>query len=235
MIFLAIGLLVVSAVLYVITGDGNTVAGVQRDVFPRVAVPLSIFIFLMAAAARLTRGPLGETLRALGTWASIGLVAGVLYAYRAELGEAGQRVMTELRPDTVTTVNPGVGGRGAIVHIAKDGDHFVATAWVNGKRMPEPMIVDTGASRVVLTAEDARRAGIRTGMLEYKVQVMTANGPSRAAPIMLESVSIGGLTLRNVEALVTRRGTLHRSLLGMSFLSRLRSYEFTGNRLTLKS
>ncbi len=173
MIFLAIGLLVVSVALYTITGDGNTVAGLQRDVFLRVAVPLSIFIFLMAGAARLTRGPLAETLRALGTWAAIGLVAGVLYAYRAELGEAGERFVQEMRPETVHTVSPGVGGRGAIVRIDKDGDHFTAPALVNGKPMQSRMIIDTGASRVVLTAEDARRAGIRTGMLEYTVQVMT--------------------------------------------------------------
>ena len=168
-------------------------------------------------------------MRALGIWASIGLVAGVLYAYRAELGEVGERVVQELKPSAVHNVSPG------IVRIDKSGDHFVAAARVNGKPMGKPMIVDTGATRVVLTADDARRAGIRTGMLQYSVPVMTANGPARAAPVMLESVSIGGLTLRNVEALVTRRGALHTSLLGMSFLSRLRSYEFSGNQLLMKS
>ena len=97
------------------------------------------------------------------------------------------------------------------------------------------MIVDTGASTVVLRPEDARKAGIQVGALDYSVPVETANGRAFAARVKLERVSLGELTLEKVEALVTRPGALQQSLLGMSFLSRLRSYEFSGNKLLMKS
>ena len=159
MIFLAIGLLAVSIVLYVLTGEGDTIAGLPRDDFPRVAGLLSLLIFLMAGAARLTAGRAAEALKALGSWAAIGLVVVALYAYRSELSEVRDRVVQELQPGSVQTVSPGVSGHGAVVSIRKTGDgHFIARAQVNGKSIR--MIVDTGASTVVLRPEDARKAGI---------------------------------------------------------------------------
>ena len=234
MIFLAIGLLAVSVVLYALTGEGDTIAGLPRDDFPRVAGLLSILIFLMAGAARLTAGRAAEALKALGSWMAIGLVVVTLYAYRSELGEVRDRVVQELQPGSVQTLTPGVAGRGAVVSIRKTGDgHFIAKAQVNGKVIR--MIVDTGASTVVLRPEDARKAGIQVGTLDYTVPVDTANGRAFAARVKLERVSLGELTLEKVEALVTRPGALQQSLLGMSFLSRLRSYEFSGNKLLMKS
>ncbi len=234
MIFLAIGLLAVSIVLYVITGEGEMIAGLPREDFPRVAGLLSLLIFLMAGAARLTAGRAAEALRALGSWAAIGLVVLALYAYRSELGEVRDRVVQELQPGSVQTVSPGIAGRGAVVTIRKTGDgHFIARAQVNGKSIR--MIVDTGASTVVLRPEDARKAGIQVGALDYSVPVETANGRAFAARVKLERVALGELTLEKVEALVTRPGALQQSLLGMSFLSRLRSYEFSGNKLLMKS
>ncbi len=234
MIFLAIGLLAVSIVLYVLTGEGDTIAGLSREEFPRVAGLLSLLIFLMAGAVRLTAGRAAEALKALGVWAAIGLVVVALYAYRSEIGEVSDRVVQELQPGSVQTVAPGMGGRGAVVAIRRTGDgHFVAKAQVNGKRIN--MIVDTGASTVVLRPEDARKAGIQLGSLDYSVPVDTANGRAFAARVRLDRVSLGELTLEKVEALVTRPGALQQSLLGMSFLSRLRSYEFSGNKLLMKS
>jgi len=234
MIFLAVGLLVVSIVLYALTGDGDAIAGLPRDDFPRLAGLLSILIFVMAGAARLSLGKGGEALRALGSWFAIGLVLLVLYAYRAELGDVGDRVAQELQPGSVQTLSPGSGGRGATIRIRKNSDgHFVARAQVNGKTVR--MIVDTGASTVVLRPEDARRAGIRVGELNYSIPVETANGRALAARVKIDHVSLGELTLDRVEALVTRPGALQQSLLGMSFLSRLQSYEFSGNQLLMRS
>jgi aspartyl protease family protein len=234
MIFLAIGLLAVSALLYAITGEGDQIAGLPREDFPKLAGLLSILIFLMAGMARMTAGKAAAALKALGSWIAIGFVLIALYAYRAEIGEVGDRVVQELQPGSVQTVAPGVDGRGAIVKISKAGDgHFVAKTQVNGKRVL--MIIDTGASTVVLRPEDARRAGIELDRLTYSVPVETANGRAFAARVKLEKVSLGNLTLEKVDALVTRPGTLHQSLLGMSFLSRLRSYEFSGNQLVMRS
>ncbi|MBI4720290.1 MAG: TIGR02281 family clan AA aspartic protease [Chitinivibrionia bacterium] len=234
MIFLAIGLLVVSVVLYALTGEGDTIAGLPREDFPRLAAPLSILIFLMAGVTRLSVGRAAEALKALGSWMAIGLVLVALYAYRAEIGEVSDRVVQELQPGTVQTVSQGAGGRGAVVKIRRtSGGHFIARTKVNGRSVR--MIVDTGASTVVLRPEDARRARIELGALSYTVPVDTANGRAFAARIKLDKVTVGALTIENVDALVTRPGALQQSLLGMSFLSRLRSYEFSGNQLLMRS
>lgn len=233
MVFLAIGLLVVSAALYAVTGEGDSIAGLPREDFPRLAMPLSILIFLMAGAARVTAGKAGEALKALGSWMAIGIVLVTVYAYRAELGEVGDRVVQELQPGRVQTITPGMQGHGAVIKIRKTEGHFIARTRVNGRSVQ--MIIDTGASTVVLRSEDARRAGIRLNALIYSIPVETANGRAFAARVQLDKVSLGGLTLEKVDALVTRPGVLHQSLLGMSFLSRLQSYEFSGNQLVMRS
>ena len=233
MVFLAIGLLVVSVALYFVTGEGDTIAGLPREDFPRLAAPLAILIFLMSGAVNLTAGKTGQALKALGIWAAIGLVLVGVYAYRAELGAVGDRVVEELQPGSVQTVTRGAGGRGAVVKINKTEGHFIVKAKVNGRSVH--MIVDTGASTVVLRSEDARRAGIQLNALAYTVPVETANGRAFAARVKLDKVSLGELVLDKVEALVTKPGALHQSLLGMSFLSRLHSYEFSGNQLVMRS
>ena len=96
------------------------------------------------------------------------------------------------------------------------------------------MIVDTGASTIVLRPADARKAGIDPKSLTYRVPVLTANGRAMAARVRLDSVAIGPLDRKNVDALVAQPGALTQSLLGMSFLSRLRSYEFSGDFLRLR-
>ncbi len=120
-----------------------------------------------------------------------------------------------------------------VVKIKKTEGHFIVKAKVNGRSVH--MIVDTGASTVVLRSEDARRAGIQLNALNYTVPVETANGRAFAARVKLDKVSLGELTLDQVDALVTKPGALHQSLLGMSFLSRLQSYEFSGNQLVMRS
>jgi aspartyl protease family protein len=234
MIFLAIGLLIVSVVLYALTGEGDTIAGLPREDFPRLAMPLSILIFIMAGAARLTPGRAAAALRDLGSWIAIMLVLVALYAYRSELGEVGDRVVQELRPGSVQTVSRGLDGRGAVIRIRKTrSGHFIARAQVNGRGVQ--MIVDTGASTVVLRYEDARNAGIQLNELSYTVPVETANGRAFAARVKLDKISLGDITLEQVDALVTRPRVLHQSLLGMSFLSRLRSYEFSKDQLLMRS
>ncbi len=96
------------------------------------------------------------------------------------------------------------------------------------------LLVDTGASTVVLKPADAERAGIDTAALSFTTPVSTANGTTFAAPVRLKSVSVGPLEVRDVEALVAQPGALSENLLGMSFLKRLRSYEFSGDFLTLR-
>ena len=83
------------------------------------------------------------------------------------------------------------------------------------------MLVDTGASIVLLTYEDAEAAGLNPDELAFSQPVVTANGKAFVAPIRLDSVAIGVVGLSGVKAAVAERGKLHSSLLGMSFLKRL--------------
>ncbi len=233
MIFLAIGLLVVGVALYALTGDGAAIGGIPREDFVQITALLALLIFLLSGVGRITRGGFADAIRALGAWAAFGLVLIVLYAYRAELTEVGDRVVQEFRPGNAETVSSGQNGLGAVVKVRRASDgHFIARTLVNGRTVR--MIVDTGASTVVLRPEDARRAGVDLKGLDYSVPVQTANGRAYAARVRLERISIGKLTLDGVDALVTRPGALHRSLLGMNFLSRLRSYEFSGNQLIMR-
>ena len=82
-------------------------------------------------------------------------------------------------------------------------------------------MVDTGASQVALTFDDASRAGIHVRDRDFTQAVRTANGIARVAPVTLDRVSIGDITVRNVPASVSERGMLATTLLGMSFLKRL--------------
>ncbi|WP_418151925.1 TIGR02281 family clan AA aspartic protease [Litorimonas sp. RW-G-Af-16] len=94
-------------------------------------------------------------------------------------------------------------------------------------------LVDTGASSVALTYEDARKAGIKVRDLRYNVPISTAGGTNYAAYVKLDSVSLGAITIRDVDALVVKDG-LTVSLLGMTYLGQLQKVEATPNALLLR-
>jgi len=96
------------------------------------------------------------------------------------------------------------------------------------------MVLDTGASSVVLTQEAAKAAGLPIEVLNYTINVDTANGRTRAASVTLDRLAIGGLTERSVPALVAQPGQLKTNLLGMSFLNRLQSWEVRGDKLRMR-
>lgn len=119
-----------------------------------------------------------------------------------------------------------------VAAISKSADgHYWAEANVDGNAVR--LLVDTGATAVSLTPADARRLGIDTAHLDYGYNVITADGSVRAAAIKLASISIAGARVENVDALVIEKG-LGASLLGMSYLGRLRAFEATQSALILK-
>jgi aspartyl protease family protein len=126
--------------------------------------------------------------------------------------------------------NPGTYGEASI---AKSGDgQFWVDATVNGR--PVRFLVDTGASNVALTANDARSLGIDPASLSYSIPMKTANGMSHAALVKLSMVSVGRAEVEDVDAVVIDQG-LETSLLGMSYLGRLSKFEATQDALVLKS
>jgi aspartyl protease family protein len=108
---------------------------------------------------------------------------------------------------------------------------FALKAKING--VNAPMVIDTGATSVVLTWETAKAAGLPLELLEYDVNVETAGGHTRAARLTLDRLAIGKLVERSVPALVVPRGQMKTNLLGMSFLDRLESWEVRADRLML--
>ncbi len=148
------------------------------------------------------------------------------YTYRFELRDVSDRVLAEVIPGRAA-----VRGNSVELGRARGGD-FAVTAQLNGARVP--MVLDTGASAVVLTHDAAKAAGLPLEVLTYTVNVDTANGRTRAAAVTLDKLAIGNIVERDVPALITQPGQLRTSLLGMSFLNRLESWQVRGDRLVLR-
>lgn len=110
--------------------------------------------------------------------------------------------------------------------------HFAANMEINGRSLDA--MVDTGASIVMLTFEDAERAGIFLRSSDFTMQMQTANGIAKAAPVMIDRLAVGNILVRNVQAGVGERGLLQTNLLGMSFLKRLRSFQIQSGTLVLQ-
>lgn len=110
--------------------------------------------------------------------------------------------------------------------------HFETEAEINGR--PVDVMVDTGASLVALTYDDAQRLGIYVNPGDFTHIAQTANGTARVAPVKISRISIGDITVRDVSAVVSERGKSERTLLGMSFLGRLSRVEMRGGTLVLQ-
>lgn len=120
-----------------------------------------------------------------------------------------------------------------VAQVSRQADgHYWAQADINGSAVQ--VLVDTGATVVALTRDDALRLGFRLTAEDFTREVMTANGSGRAAPIELAHVAVAGAKIEKVEALVVEKG-LPASLLGMSYLGRLSKLEATPQGLTLRS
>ena len=160
-------------------------------------------------------------------WLAIAMLLALGYTYRFELRDVGDRVLAEFIPGRAAS-------RGRTVEIARgSGGGFSVTTQVNGARVA--MVLDTGASAVVLTQEAAKAAGLPLEVLNYSVNVDTANGRTRAAPVTLDRVSVGGITERSVPALIAQPGQLRTNLLGMTFLNRLESWQVRGDKLVMRA
>ncbi|WP_305679037.1 TIGR02281 family clan AA aspartic protease [Bosea sp. (in: a-proteobacteria)] len=110
--------------------------------------------------------------------------------------------------------------------------HYVVHPSIDNLRIQ--MLVDTGASVVALTAKDARALGIQPSRADYKMTLSTANGTVKGARVNLREVRLGSILVRNVEAVVLPEGALSMSLLGTSFLGKLRGYEVQTGRMVLR-
>lgn len=121
---------------------------------------------------------------------------------------------------------------GAPARVLKGLDgHYWADALIEGRAVR--VMVDTGASVVALTRNDAARLGLKLTSEDFSSTLITASGPVRAAPVELQAVAVAGARVERVQALVVERGLPH-SLLGMSYLGRLSAFTATPASLTLR-
>ena len=206
--------------------DEGTVAGLTSHDFAWLVAKIAVLIFVGGAVLALFRQRFSEALEAALFWVVVALILAVGYTYRQDLREIGDRVLSELVPGRAVS-------HGRVVEIARGrGGEFQVTMLVNGARIA--MVLDTGASAIVLTHEAAKAAGLPLEMLAYNVGVDTANGRTRAASVTLDRVAVGSIVERAVPALIAQPGLLKTNLLGMSFLNRLQSWEVRRDRLVMR-
>jgi aspartyl protease family protein len=213
--------------LLVVRHDEGTVAGLSTHDFASLAMKIAVLVFVGGAVLALFRDRFSEALEAALFWVVLALVLAVGYTYRHDLREIGDRLLAELVPGRAVSH-----GRTVEIARARAGDFQVATQ-VNGAKIS--MVLDTGASAVVLTQEAAKAAGLPLEVLTYTVNVDTANGRTRAAPVTLDRIAVGSVIERAVPALIAQPGQLRTSLLGMSFLNRLESWEVRADKLMLRA
>lgn len=173
------------------------------------------------------RGRISTAVFSAIAWIVLFTVLIVGYTYRRDLEIVASRVMDEVVPGRKVASAPG-----SATVVRSGNGHFFMDGITNGRTLR--YMFDTGASSVVLTSEDAAKIGFSPKSLTFSTTVSTANGRTQAAPIRIDALTIGGITQRDVRALVARPGALRENLLGMSFLGRLTSFTVRGNRLVLQ-
>jgi aspartyl protease family protein len=216
----------VSLAALIATNDQDAIANLLRHDIGSLVLKIALLVFAGGLVLVLFREKLSKALEATLFWAVVGLLLVVGYTYRFELREVADRVIAQMMPGHVA-------GHGRNVQVVRsNGGDFAVAVHINGAKIP--MVLDTGASSVVLTQEAAKAAGLPIEVLNYSVNVDTANGRTRAAPVTLDRLAVGGLMERSVPALVAQHGQLKTNLLGMSFLNRLASWEVRGDSLRMR-
>jgi aspartyl protease family protein len=211
--------------------DAGTVFGMSTTDFSRLATLLAILVFVgIGVIVRSMRA--SEVIQAILFWTMAIVVLVGLYGFRDELGIVGGRIVGALVPGTpIAGRLSGETDPNSVVILRNGGGHFGVRAEIDNE--PMSLLVDTGATFVTLTPDDAAEIGIDPSTLDYVVPIQTANGTIRAASIRLERISIGPIERENIPALVAPRGALDESLLGLSFLDKLGGYSISGDRLVL--
>ena len=169
---------------------------------------------------------IGGAFKSVAAWVGVLLLAIALYALRDDLLPVWHKMKAELSP-----AGGMVTASGEVELIRTQDGHFYADANVNGQTIR--FMVDTGASRVSLSYDDAVRVGIDPNSLTYNAPMSTANGMALSALTRLDFVAIGPLRVEKVRASVSKQGQMDGSLLGLTFLDELGGYRVEGDTLIL--
>lgn len=186
---------------------------------------LIILLFVASFVVMSPRLNLKGALRNIVIWLAIGALVLTIYTLREDFMQIGERVTGEVMPFQGTENANG----DLVLRRGRDG-HFHMEVTINGASIR--FLVDTGASIVTLSEDDARRVGYDPSTLDYTMQFSTANGTAWGAPIRIEQMQAGPLIARDVRAAVGGAG-MSKSLLGMSFLNQLNGFSVKGDTLIL--
>jgi aspartyl protease family protein len=233
MLWALLTLLGVAALAAILLGDAGSLGGYDGGTIVAFVTLASVLIFVGGGVWAEQRGQLSKSLKDLMVWVCIMLALVLGYSFEDDAKRIYQRLAAELLPPGHSlSITDGPNGKQAVRIRRRKGGHFRARATVNGRTIS--MLVDTGASGIVLSQSDARAVGIAVDRLSYTIPSHTANGVAYSAATKINSISVGSIVMYNLDARVSKPGALNESLLGMNFLTRLRSYEFSGEFLTLR-
>lgn len=229
-LWIALGILGFGLAMLLFNHENGSTFGLGNDNFGQL-VQLAAIGTLLASGFLAVRGRMGETLRNAALWLLILLIFAAGYIYRDDFQSVAGRLTAGLIPGRAVVTTDASGEQILVLH-KMDHGHFQVDAQINGGSTS--LLVDTGASSVVLSYADAERLGLRPETLDFSLMVSTANGTAVAAPVRLDSVAIGPIERRDVRAVVAGPGKLEQSLLGMTFLGTLGAIEIRGDELRLR-
>lgn len=212
--------------LYVAGFSGGAEGG-SDDQFQLVYLTIFGAGMVIAGTIKLILRAGGDGFRHVVSWGSVIGIVVIGFAYRGEIRDLHERLTGENVPSVALARSGGE----TELRRAWDG-HYRADALVNGA--PMRLLVDTGASMVLLPYESAAEIGFDPAQLSFSVPVTTANGRSTVAPIKIASITVGDIEVTDVTAAVAQPGRLKMGLLGMSFLDQLSESIFQGDRLILR-
>ena len=183
----------------------------------------------VAGMVKSTGPEVGGVMRNILIIAAILIGLGTFMAKMADRMTPAQASATTVSQNAVTVAQAG----GRSLSIPRDArGHFATDGRIDGQRID--FMVDTGASLVALNEKSAARFGLRPARGDYTATVSTANGTIKAARARLSMIDLGGLIVRDVDAMVLPDEALSENLLGLSFLSKLKRFEYANGRLVLE-
>ena len=228
---LFLGIVAIAVVVILVNQEAGMTLGIPDADLARLVFLVALLMFVGAGLLG-RRLNLGEVVRSAAAWLAIILVAVGLYAYRDEVMGVGGRLLSVLAPGVpISGRLAGSGDPDSVVVVRSSDGHFAVRTTIDDK--PLLLLVDTGASFVTLTYEEAEALGIDPASLQFRLSIRTANGTIRAAPIKLGKVTVGTIERVDVSALVAPKGALEQGLLGMTFLDTLDGYSISGDRLVM--
>lgn len=175
-------------------------------------------------------------MRNLMIFAAALAVSGVMMARMADKMSSDQAQAKALAQaknvNAFAAMQPPSSGRRSVEILRDARGHFQADGRIDGRRIG--FMVDTGASVIALNESSAAQIGVRPSRSDYTANVSTANGTIKAARARLPSVDVGGIVVRDVEAMILPDESLSENLLGLSYLAKLSRFEFAGGKLVLE-